>query len=147
MGCPGLVVVTNHKLLVSILGDKELGDVTNMRLFCLKQQMALWQFDIAHMPGKRNGAADAASWFPMGLPPLPDEEDVAGVEAVAFFAQEAQRLTLSWEDIQVEAAADESYSELLRTIRAGFPDTARLVVATAPYWLCHHGLWELENDT
>ena len=64
MGCPNLIMVTDHKLLVAILGDKELGDVMNMQLFRLKECMALWQFDIAHLLGKGNDTADAVSHFP-----------------------------------------------------------------------------------
>ena len=41
---------------------------------------------------------------------------------------------------------DEGYSELLRTIRAGFPNVARLAVATVLFWQCHHGVWELAGE-
>ena len=58
-GCDNLLVVTDHKPLVKILGDRTLDEITNSRLFQLKQRTLPWRFDIMHMPGKVNHAADA----------------------------------------------------------------------------------------
>jgi hypothetical protein len=37
-GCDNLVVVTDHKPLVKIFGDRTLDEITNSRLFRLKQR-------------------------------------------------------------------------------------------------------------
>lgn len=63
-GCDDLIIVTDHKPLVKILGDRTLDEITNTRLFRLKQRTLPWRFDIIHLPGKTNFAADAASRYP-----------------------------------------------------------------------------------
>ena len=60
-GCDNLVVVTDHKPLTKIFGDRTLDDISNTRLFRLKQRTSMRRFDIAHLPGSTNTAADAAS--------------------------------------------------------------------------------------
>ena len=64
-GCDNLVVVTDHKTLVKIFGDRTLDEITNTRLFRLKQRTLLWRFEIFHMPGLSNEAADAAWGHPI----------------------------------------------------------------------------------
>ncbi len=63
-GCDNLVVVNDHKPLVKIFGDRTLDEITNSRLFRLKQRTLPWRFDIKHLPGKSNLAADATSRHP-----------------------------------------------------------------------------------
>ena len=63
-GCNDLLVVTDHKPLVKILGDRTLDEISNTRIFRLKQRTLPWSFDIAHVPGKTNSAADATSRHP-----------------------------------------------------------------------------------
>ena len=59
-----LLVVTDHKPLVKILGDRTLVDISNTRIVRLKQRTLPCSFDIAHLPGKTNSAADATSRHP-----------------------------------------------------------------------------------
>ena len=61
MGCKQLFVATDHKPLVSILGDQSLADVQNPRLARIKEKTLWWQFTIIHTPGKLQLAADALS--------------------------------------------------------------------------------------
>ena len=80
MGCTNLVVVTDHKPLTKILGDKWLDAITNPRLFRLKQHTMMWRFGITHVPGKANPAADATSRNPAGDEPIkPDQVDSLAV--------------------------------------------------------------------
>ena len=37
-GCNNLVIVTDHKTLIKIFGDRTLDEITNLRLFRLKQR-------------------------------------------------------------------------------------------------------------
>ena len=60
-GCDNLVVITDHKPLVKIFGDRTLDEITNTRLFRLKQRTLMWRFEVAHHPGVTNQAADATS--------------------------------------------------------------------------------------
>ena len=68
-GCKDLVVVTDHKPLLKILSDKALDEISNHRIFSLKQRTLPWQFQIDHLPGKSNEAADALSRQPVDSEP------------------------------------------------------------------------------
>ena len=68
LGCPNLLVVTDHKPLVLILGDRTLDQIANTCLFRLKQRTLPWHFSILHMPGVSNKAADATSRHPSQYP-------------------------------------------------------------------------------
>ena len=61
MGCKQLYVATDHKPLVSVLGDQSLADVQNPRLARIKEKTLWWNFTIIHTPGKLQLAADALS--------------------------------------------------------------------------------------
>jgi len=63
-GCDDLVVVTDHKPLVKIFGDRTLDEISNSSLFRLKQRTLPWRFRVAHLPGTSNHAADATSRYP-----------------------------------------------------------------------------------
>ena len=60
-GCGSLLVVTDHKPLVKIFGDRTLDEISNSCLFRLKQRTLPWRFEIRHLPGKTNHAANATS--------------------------------------------------------------------------------------
>ena len=47
-GCDNFLVVTDHKPLVKLLGDRTLDEITNSRLFRLKQRTLMWKFEIAY---------------------------------------------------------------------------------------------------
>ncbi|XP_066955707.1 uncharacterized protein [Macrobrachium rosenbergii] len=44
LGCPNLLIVTDHLLLVKLLGDRELKDILNPRLFRLKEKTLQYRF-------------------------------------------------------------------------------------------------------
>ena len=52
LGNPKLIVATDHKTLVKILGDRKLENIDNPRLLKLKEKTLRWQFQIQHVPGK-----------------------------------------------------------------------------------------------
>ena len=63
-GCQDLRVVTDHKPLKNVFGDRTLDDISNTRLFRLKQRTLPWYFRIEHLPGNTNLAADDTSRYP-----------------------------------------------------------------------------------
>ena len=130
--CRNLLVVTDHKPLVKIMGDRTLDEISNTRIFRLKQRTLPWLFQIAHMPGKSNYTADATSRHPS---PLSDSEssdyskctmDQAEVAITSAIRSEAVNLTtLSWEHIASETLADPIMHKLLSAITDRFPDKYR----------------------
>jgi len=144
-GCEELLVVTDHKPLVKILGDRTLDEITNTRLFRLKQRTLPWRFSIAHMPGKTNHAADATSRNPS--PRINDYSDQVshslmsnndGVEAsyiTAITESVSSSFALSWSDLRTATAADATLDRLSYLVENGFPETrASLPADLASYW-------------
>jgi hypothetical protein len=60
-GCNNLVVVTDHKPLIQLFEDRALDQITNPRLFNLKQATLPWKFSVVHKSGEKNHFADATS--------------------------------------------------------------------------------------
>ena len=72
-GCDNLTVATDHKPLISLLGEKSLDQVPSVCLFRIKQRISMWKFNIVHCPGKTSFFADAKSRHPV----LAKEDDDA----------------------------------------------------------------------
>ena len=45
-GCQDLIIVTDHKPLIKIFGDGTLDEISNTRLFRLKQRTLPWRFQV-----------------------------------------------------------------------------------------------------
>ena len=73
LGCPKIVVQTDHKPLVTILNDKALSSIENPRLIRLKEKTLAFSFEIQHLEGEKMFAADTLSRYPVGKA---DAEDV-----------------------------------------------------------------------
>ena len=52
MGCPQMILVTDHQQLRGVFGDRDLSKVNNPRLFRLKEKCLKYSFSIQHCPGK-----------------------------------------------------------------------------------------------
>ena len=55
-------MVTGHKPLVKVFGDRDLNEIQNTHIFRLKLRTLL--FEVHYMPGKTSLAADAKSRYP-----------------------------------------------------------------------------------
>ena len=122
-GCSNLLVVTDHKPLVKLFGDRTLDEITNTRLFRLKQRTLQWHFDIAYSPGKTNLAADATSRHPYSPASICQLSigDLQEHLIVASISNETLRTTsISWETIVNETKCDMVLSELHREIFKDF---------------------------
>ena len=64
LGCPHVFVVTDHRPLVKIFGDKELEKIDNPRVFDLKEKTLMFNFEVMYREGPSNKAADALSRYP-----------------------------------------------------------------------------------
>ena len=129
-GCDNLVVITDHKPLVKIFGDRTLDEITNSRLFRLKQRTLPWRFQIQHLPGKSNHAADATSRHPSSstsdtgkLPGSPSSEDIAESALMSAIMEDAKGIGIvSWTLLAQETAADPSLGHLRKQLEQGYVD-------------------------
>ena len=158
-GCPNLLIVTDHKPLVKVLGDRTLDEIENPRLFRLKQKTGMWHFKIAYLPGKTNEAADAASRSPSKSTPLespiahlasmpamaprPDDhadEDESRI-ASEISSLMAASMTVSWNDLAAAAAADGDYRELIHAATEGFPAQSQSASGVSRLWPFRKGIY------
>ena len=122
-GCDNLIVVTDHKPLVKVFGDRTLDEITNTRLFRLKQRTLQWRFDIAYSPGKTNFAADATSRNPWVHPTISvlSVGDLSEQVTVAAISNEVTKVTsLTWSRLVAETEKDPVLSELTTAVLKGF---------------------------
>ena len=117
-GCSNLLVVTDHKPLKKIFGDRTLDEISNTRLFRLKQRTLPWFFRIEHMPGVTNDAADVMSRYPsktttdMETRDLNDEEHI-----LAGICRDVEDVsTISWDLIAAETMKDEILTLLIHSL-------------------------------
>lgn len=152
-GCNDLLVVTDHKPLVKILGDRTLDEISNSRLFRMKQRTMPWSFSIQHLPGKSNCAADATSRHPSATNETSDNlhdhlsiDDVETAMSAAIRHDTREFTALSWERIAAETASDPTFSRLLEGIDNGFTDVSRTTVpGIAPFWTYRESLYAIDG--
>jgi len=145
LGCANLKVVTDHKPLVKIFGDKTLDEIANIRLFRLKQRTLPWSFDIYHLPGKTNHAADAASRHPSpeGETFQLSHADKSESILAAAIRRDTETLTsITWQRLQTETRNDPEMAELLQAVHQGFPGNSRHLGSVAPFWQYRHAVYE-----
>ena len=143
LGCPNLVLVTDHRPLVGLLGNRALTDIINPRLFRLKEQTLQHRFTVRYLPGKRNCAADLLSRFPaMKIPPDTTDEEQDEELAAAMAASVVAALDLSDsltldEDMVLQASQDDPvYQLLVAKVLAGdwHPQRAQELACLRPYY-------------
>ena len=150
-GCDKLVVVTDHKPLVKILGDRTLDEITNSRLFRLKQRVLPWRFEVKYLPGKSNLAADATSRHPSlsgnaNSSNLPDISDLKEWALMASIRSDVEELgTLTWSRIAQETARDTSLSSIVKLIDEGSHSIDRNDSAFTPLWTIRDSVYTQEG--
>ena len=122
IGCDDLTLITDHKPLVKVFGDRTLDEIQNMRLFKLKEKTLPWRFDIIHRPGKTHFAADATSRNPVG-----DAEDddlmcseIAMIGSMSESFNKVQAVT--WSRVKAEMQRDKDMRALLELVSKGLPE-------------------------
>ena len=115
---------------MKLLGDRTLDEISNTRLFRLKQRTLLWRFTIKHLPGKNNCAADATSRHPCSVKTAGasviqvDNADVMETTIMSSINQEPKEsFMMPWSLVAEETAADASLLRLMISIEQGFSDS------------------------
>ncbi len=123
LGCPNLTIVTDHKPLIRLFGDKELKDILNPRLLAMKEKTLIHNFNIKYLPGKKN-PADFLSRYPAlrANPDKSDEDLATHIEAVTIAAVVdtlySDSIAFKEEDIQKVASEDPVYQMLIAKVLA-----------------------------
>lgn len=143
LGCPNLLIITDHRPLVKLLRDKELKDVVNPRLFAVKEKTLQYRFQINYLPRKHNSAADFLSrYLALCEPPdTIDEENASEVEIAAATATVAalnngNHIILDNTAVVQAAAKDPDYQLLLAKVTAGdwHPHRAQELICLRQYY-------------
>ena len=153
LGCPNLLLVTDHKPLVKILGDCSLEKIHNPRLFRLKERTLPYTFTIKHVPGNMHHGPDACSRRP-SISTLA----FLGTESAEEYSHDALTLSIFCEaaitsslnamhdpdDIHTSAItlervreaslADNEITALAKAVMSGFPDEDELLDTIKSFW-------------
>ena len=138
IGCPNVIVVTDHQPLTRIFGDRDLGKVNNPRLFRLKEKCLRYHFTIQHCPGKWHRGADAISRNPVATveslisicPTNPSPKDIhlsnsrdVAMELAAIQAAvniDNNTTVITPDHIRALGRNDKTYTTLINAINQGF---------------------------
>ena len=150
IGCQNLLISTDHKPLLGILKDRDLGSISSTRLFSLKERtLPYMPFSIQHNPGKWHRGPDALSRNPVisAIRMQPDPEDIyrhtetveSTIEAhtiasIAAINNDCDPL-IALSDIQEAASRDIMHTKLNEFIQKGFPMSRdKLPEELRKYW-------------
>lgn len=166
LGCDELVITTDHKPLVKIFGDRSLDEISNTRIFRLKQRTLAWRFDIVHVPGKSIPASDATSRNPAmstskidgGEWLLESHQERLSVihsnveehmeeEIIAAISSSLNKIkAVTWHRVKEASNTDQHIRILKDFIQNGFPESYdHLPMQLRPYWQ-HRGSMSIVDD-
>lgn len=148
LGCPNLTVVTDHKPLLGLFNDRELGSIENLRVQRFKSRTLHYRFNIKHCPGKWHRGADAVSRYPVEETPnfpvaalcteVPDQHEdehndnwdiesceetlnLCTISAIHDINNSNTDAAITMDILSDTAKDDEPYQLLIKTILNGFP--------------------------
>lgn len=139
-GCSNLLVATDHKPLLKVLGDRKLENIDNPRLLRLKEKTLRYRFKMIYVPGKLNSIADATSRYSQQLSSnggivqlsklcvIADTandhilENVRDV-SIGSLASATPITAVTWDQLQEETVNDPVMSSLLNVVSEGFPES------------------------
>ncbi len=169
-GCANLLVLTDHKPLCKLLGDRSLDKIHNPRLLRLKEKTMRWWFEIKHCPGKQHHFADAASRNPLEDDENDDEgedeevlhylsyltvddSDIEEDEETTFVNSVVRRYVndmkikvVTWERIKAVTNEDGDMAELADIVSKGFPEKRQdLPPRLKEYWEYRDSIYIVDN--
>ena len=152
MGCDDLVVVTDHNPLVKIFGDRALDEISNTRIFNLKQNTLPWRFKIFHVPGRCIPSSDTTSRNPLPSPldetatewlleerhalvSSVDDSDVDGDIVAAVTSSLNKICAVTWDRVKEATKSDLDLQQLIMYVIDGFPEnSASLPTSLQCFW-------------
>ena len=146
LGCDNLLVITDHKPLTKLLGDRMLDEIRNTHLFRIKQRTLPWYFRITHVPGRLNPASDATSCHPSSSNSNDylEESDLIESSLMASIQQSSSSdFSLSWE--QLCKATQLEMNLLLQCVRSGFLQDYANDPFIKLYWQYREALYEIDG--
>ena len=134
LGCSKLIVAVDHKPLLKIFGDPSLNDIENPRLLNLKEKTLQYRFEIIHIPGAKNHAADALSRHPSHFDPFSMNEKAHLDDnlKLAAIASIKPLKAIAWNDVKEATNSDDTMLLLLNTIKSGFPTLKKNLPSILP---------------
>ena len=136
LGCPRLIVATDHKPLVPILNGRRLDLITNPRLLKFREKTLMYQFTAQHIRGPLNIAADAASRNPssdtgraflVSVAQCSAEDDDTGLDTEELHSSLVHAIVakddevVSWSRVKSACKIDDTCMHLIEMIENGFP--------------------------
>ena len=160
-GCDNLLVITDHKPLVKLLGNRTLDEIINPRLFRIQQRTLTWRFTTEYMPGDENKFSDATSRhpagdgideilcisnteIPAGLQTLEEEDYVETLIAPITDMEQVRAITRDL--VKAETAKDHHMSILINMIETVFPDDKQeMSPQLEAYWNLRKHLFTIDG--
>jgi hypothetical protein len=136
LGNPKLLIATDHKPVLKILGDRKLEDINNPRLAKMKEKMLRWQFDMMHVPGKIHVGPDTLSRKEMtvAIVNMLASQDTDSLDStrdleVCLEATVAANMPhpISWPEVRDAVSKDKVLGMLADQISDGFPPDKKLL--------------------
>ena len=134
LGNTKLLVATDHKPLLKVLGDRKLEEIDNPRLLKLKEKTLRWKFDIIHVPGKIHVGPDALSRkdTTVSLVNIAGHQGGAWDEAefesqIEYQVAASVPTPITWQQIREEVSKDKVMRLLADQITDGFPPDRKLL--------------------
>ena len=125
-------MVTDHRPLLGIFNDRELGSIKNPRTRRIKEHTLDYSFNIKYCPGKLHVGADALSRHPTEhqsddatdkISEICEDSIEARVHEIlaSIDNTEVTLSVLTLDKVEVSALKDTDYIQLLELVQSGFP--------------------------
>ena len=151
LGCPNLILATDHNPLTGILNDRRLDSIDNPRLRSLKEKTLAFNYRIIYVKGGSNAirAADALSRNAISVSGEEDDRVFGEIEAVAraHAVQQAAGIeSITWHRVNESASVNEECVSLTQVITDGFPDSKDMLPdILQKFWGMRDELYVIEN--